>query len=69
LAGAFLDGVNVASLSLMAAVSWQLARASVIDLTTAAISALSLFLLLRYRVNSAWLVLGGAVIGVLSHGR
>ena len=68
IAGAFLDGVNVASLALMAAVSWQLARASVIDVKTAALTTISLFLLLRFRVNSAWLVLGGAVVGILSRG-
>ncbi len=66
IAGAFLDGVNVASLALMAAVSWQLARASIIDIKTAALAAVSLALLLRFRVNSAWLVLGGAIIGLLT---
>jgi chromate transporter len=66
LAGSFLDGVNVASLALMVAVSWQLARASIIDIATSSLAAVSLFLLLRYRVNSAWLVIAGAVIGVLA---
>lgn len=65
-AGAFLDGVNVASLALMVAVSWQLARGSLIDLTTAAVAVICLLLLLRFRVNSAWLVLGGALAGILS---
>ena len=68
IAGAFLDGVIVASLALMAAVSWQLARSSVIDLKTAVLATVSLFLLLRFRVNSAWLVLGGAIVGILSRG-
>ncbi len=68
IAGAFLDGVNVASLALMAVVSWQLARASVINLETALLAAVSLFALLRFRVNSAWLVLGGAFVGILSRG-
>jgi chromate transporter len=68
IAGAFLDGVNIASLALMAAVSWQLARASVIDVKTALLATISLFLLLRFRVNSAWLVLAGAVVGILSRG-
>jgi len=67
-AGAFLDGVNVASLALMLAVSWQLARASIVDIKTAALALVSLVLLLRFRVNSAWLVLAGAVLGILSHG-
>jgi len=66
IAGAFLDGVNVASLALMVAVSWQLARASIVDLRAAVLAAVSLVLLLRFRVNSAWLVLGGALIGILT---
>ena len=68
IAGAFLDGVNVASLALMAAVSWQLVRASIVDLKTAALAIVSLVLLLRFRINSAWLVLGGAILGILSRG-
>jgi chromate transporter len=68
IAGAFLDGVNVASLALMAVVSWQLARASIINIETALLAAGSLVALLRFRVNSAWLVLGGAIVGVLTRG-
>jgi chromate transporter len=67
-AGAFLDGVNVASLALMVVVSWQLARASIINIETAVLAAISLVALLRYRVNSAWLVLGGALLGILTRG-
>jgi chromate transporter len=66
IAGAFLDGVNVASLALMAVVSWQLARASVLDVETAVLAVGSLVALLCFHVNSAWLVLGGAVIGILT---
>ena len=66
LAGAFLDGVNVASLALMAAVTAQLARVGVTDGLTLALALLSAVLILRYRVNSAWLVLGGAVAGLLA---
>lgn len=62
-AGAVLDGVNVASLALMAVVSWQLARAALVDPLTLALAAGSAFLLLRFRVNSAWLVLAGAMVG------
>jgi chromate transporter len=63
LAGAILDGVNVAALALIAVVTWQLFRSAVVDWTTLVMAGLSLFLLIRYRVNSVWLVLGGAVIG------
>jgi chromate transporter len=63
-AGAFLDGVNVGALALMAVVTFTLGRAAVIDVPTALLAATSAFLLLRFRVNSAWLVLGGALVGV-----
>src|SRR5580704_5341867 len=65
IAGSFLDGVIVASLALMAVVSWQLGRASIVDLLTATLFAGSLFLLLRFRLNSAWLILIGALAGAL----
>jgi chromate transporter len=64
-AGAFLDGVNVASLALMGVVSFQLARAAVADVATGALAVASAVLLFRYRVNSSWLVAGGAVVGLL----
>jgi chromate transporter len=66
-AGAFLDGVNAASLALMAVVTWQLAKAAVVDLTTVALLVISLILLVRYRLNSVWLVIGGGTVGLLSH--
>ena len=69
IAGAFLDGVNVASLALMAAVSFQLARASLQDVPTALIALASLALLVRFRVNSTWLVLGGALAGLVLYAR
>jgi chromate transporter len=62
-AGAFLDGVNVGALALMAVVTCTLGRAAIIDRTTVVLAGVSAFLLLRFRVNSAWLVLGGACVG------
>lgn len=64
-AGAFLDGVNVASLALMGGVTWALARAAVVDVVTAVLAVASALVLFRYRVNSGWLVLGGAALGLL----
>jgi chromate transporter len=64
LAGAFLDGVNVGAWALMAAVTWFLARAAIVDLTTLALAVASAFVLIRYRVNSAWIVIGGGLIGL-----
>jgi chromate transporter len=60
----FLDGVNVASLGLMAAVTWQLGRAALVDGVTVALGLLSTITLFRVRVNSAWLVLGGGLVGL-----
>ena len=65
-AGAFLDGVNVASLALMAAVSYQLGRAAIVDWVTVGLAIAGAILLLRFRINSAWLVLGGAFVGIAS---
>lgn len=65
--GAFLDGVNVASLALMAVVAWQLGAAALVDGVTLAIVVIAIVLLLRYKINSAWLVLAGAAIGWLVH--
>ncbi|TMQ12535.1 MAG: chromate efflux transporter [Deltaproteobacteria bacterium] len=62
-AGAFLDGVNAASLAIMAAVAIQLGRAAIVDVPTAVLAAIAAALLIRYRLNSAWLVLGGALVG------
>lgn len=56
----FLGGINAASLALMAAVTWQLARAALVDGATVTLAALAALLLFRFRVNSVWLVLGGA---------
>jgi chromate transporter len=53
----------------MAVVTAELARAAVTSLATAGIAAASAVLLLRYKVNSTWIVLGGAAFGVALLGR
>ena len=58
-----LDGVNVASLALMAGVTWEFGRAIVVDPFAAAIAVVALVLLLQFKVNSAWLVVGGGAVG------
>src|SRR5438874_8320563 len=63
-AAAFLDGVNVAALGLMAVVTWQLARAAVVDALTAVLALGAAVALLATRVNSVWLIGAGAVLGV-----
>jgi chromate transporter len=67
-ASAAFDGVNVASLALMAVVSWQLGRAALVDRLTVVIAGIALFALVRYRVNSAWLIGTAALIGLAAHG-
>lgn len=61
---AILDGVNVASLGLMAVVAVRLAAGALTGPATVALAVVAALLLLRVRVNSAWLVLGGAAVGV-----
>jgi chromate transporter len=67
-AAAFLDGVNVASLSLMAVVTVQLARAALVDIPTILIAIGGAFLLIRWKVSSTWLLVGAALVGALTHG-
>jgi chromate transporter len=64
-AAAFLDGVNAAALALMFVVTYQLGRAALVDVKTIAVAVISAITLFRFRVNSAWLVLGGAIAGWL----
>jgi chromate transporter len=61
---AFLDGVNVAALGLMAAVTWQLARGAIADWFTVALVVVAGALLLRGGINSVWLIVGGAAAGI-----
>jgi chromate transporter len=64
-AGAFLDGANAASVALMATVTWELGRSAVVDWLTAALALAAAGVLLATRLNSAWLVAGGAAVGGL----
>ncbi len=68
-AGAFLDGVNAAALALMVVVTYQLGRAAIVDFMTIGLALISAVILFRFRVNSVWLVLGGAIAGWLLYGR
>ncbi|MFO7634170.1 MAG: chromate efflux transporter [Caldilinea sp.] len=61
---ALLDGVNVAALGLMAGVTWQLGRAAIVDWLTALLAVTAIVVLFRFRINSAWLVLAGGVVGL-----
>lgn len=63
----FLDGVVVASMGLMAVVAGKLALTALVDVVTMALAVLSGMALFWLRVNSAWLILGGAAVGLLFH--
>jgi chromate transporter len=63
---AFLDGVNVASVGLMAAVTWELGRTAVVDWLTLMLALVAAVLLLHFKVNSTWLIAGGAAIGIIA---
>jgi chromate transporter len=67
-AAGFLDGINVGSVALMAAVCLELARGALTSGVTWLIAALALVVVLRTRLNSAWVILGGALIGLVLKG-
>ena len=64
-AATFLDGVNAASLGLMAGVTVQLGRTAIIDVFTIVLLLMTLFVILRLKVNPIWLILGGGLLGAI----
>jgi chromate transporter len=62
--GDLLDGVNVGAVGLMAGVTVQLARTAFVDVPTVLFAVGALAVLLRFKVNSGWVVLAGAVLGL-----
>ena len=64
-ARSFLDGVVFAALGLMAGITWQIGWAALIDPISIGVALVALFLLLRYELPAPWLILGGAVVGVV----
>ena len=65
MASAFLDGVNAAAVALMAFVGWQFARAAIASVSAMTLAAVSAVLIFRYRVNSAWVIAGAALAGII----
>jgi len=65
---AFLDGVNVASLALMAVVTAQLGLTALVDWISITAACLSAILLFRFKLNSTWLIAGGAAVGLIARG-
>jgi len=66
-AAAFFDGVNIASLSLMAVVTVELARAVLVDIPAILIVIGGAVVLILWKVNSTWLVAGAALLGAVTH--
>ena len=64
-ASAFLDGVNVGALGLMVGVTLQLGQAAITDLPTLVLALISAFVLFRFKINSAWIVLAGGIAGLV----
>ena len=64
-AGDLLDGVNIGAVGLMAGVTWQLGRQAIVDLPTALLAFAAMVILFRFSINSGWLVLAGAALGVV----
>ena len=60
-----LDGVNIASIALMAAVTIKLGLSTIIDWQSAIIFIVSAIVLIKTKVNSTWLILVGALIGII----
>ncbi|MCF2147301.1 chromate transporter [Desmonostoc muscorum LEGE 12446] len=65
-ASGFLDGVNAASLGLMAGVTYTLGQAALVDWLTITMAIVSAIAVFRFKINSAWLVLAGGAIGLAS---
>jgi len=66
IAGAFLDGVNAASVAVITSVAWQLGHAAIRDGLTWTIALVGAVLLFRFKLNSAWLVLAGGLVGLVA---
>ncbi len=66
-ASGFLDGLNAASLGLMAGVTYTLGRAALVDGLTLVVAILSAIAVFRFKISSVWLVLAGGAIGLASH--
>ena len=62
---AFLDGVNATALALLAGVTLRLAGEAFVDPLTVGLAVLALLLQWRTRLNTAWIIGGAAVIGVI----
>jgi chromate transporter len=63
-ASGFLDGVNAASVGLMAVVTYTLGRAAIVDWRTITVALLSSIAIFRFQINAIWLILAGGLVGI-----
>jgi len=62
----FLDAVNVASVAVIAVICFEMSKESISDWRTFLITVLSLFITFSFKkINSAFVVLGGSLVGFL----
>ena len=66
IASATIDGINASSLALMAFVTLELGRDSLTRPLFIGESAVAALLLWKYNINPTWLILAGALIGLLA---
>ena len=64
--GGFLDGINAASLGLMAAVLFTLGQTALVDGVTVGLAVLGAIAVFRLQINSAWIVLAGGLVGFVA---
>jgi chromate transporter len=67
-ASAALDGINAAAIALMAGVTWFLGREAIVDLPAALVASSAAVVLVRYRLNPVWLIVLGALYGLIRSG-
>ncbi len=66
-ASGLLDGIVAASLGLMAAVTWHVARSAVVDLWTVGFFVVTAAVVLRWQPQSTWLIVAGSIVGWIVH--
>ena len=66
-ASGFLDGVNAASLGLMAGVTFTLGRGAIVDWSSSVMAILAAIAVFRYRISSVWAILAGGAFGLVSY--
>ena len=60
-----LDGLNAASIALMASVTIKLGMATLLGWESILIFIISAAILIKTKINSTWLILAGALIGII----